>query len=211
MVFRKITKKVRYLLTTLADRTKFAMISIGYLLRQPKYSVCFIASLFLFLLILSFFKNGNGNLLLLLSGISLSMKIELLGRVALSILDNFTDWYGLLIITLSALQALTIMLLIFAWRHREKEHAIDGASTGSVGAIFGFVALGCPTCGVSLLAPLLTAIAGASAIAVAESISRALTVLAFVLLIYTVIKLGYISFITISSNKYKEKKHAKGN
>ena len=113
---------------------------------------------------------------------------------------------------MSSLQRLTkIMLLIFAWRNREKEHAIDGASTGSIGAIFGFVALGCPTCGVSLLAPLLTAIAGAGAMAAAESVSRVLTILAFILLIYTVIKLGYISFITISTKKYKEKKHAKSN
>lgn len=211
MVFRKITKKVKYLLSTLADRTKFAIVSIGYLLRRPKYLACFLISLFLFLYILSFFKNGNGNLLLLFSGISFGMKMELLGRVAVDILGNFTDLYGLLIIALSILQALTIMLLIFAWRHREKEHAIDGASTGSIGAIFGFVALGCPTCGVSLLAPLLTAIAGTGAMAAAEGVSRVLIILAFILLIYTVIKLGYISFITIGSKKYKEKKHAKGN
>ena len=129
----------------------------------------------------------------------------------LDMFANFTDLYGLLIIALSILQALTIMLLVFTWSHREKEHAIDGASTGSIGAIFGFVALGCPTCGISLLTPLLTAIAGTGAIAAAEGISRVLIVLAFVLLIYTVIKLGYISFITISTNKYKEKKYAKGN
>jgi len=211
MVFRKITKKVEYLLSTLADRTKFAMVSIGYLLRRPKYLICFIVSLFLFLYILSFFKSGNGNLLLLFSGIPFGMKMELLGRVALDMLNNFTDWYGLLIIALSILQALTIMLLVFAWRHREKEHAIDGASTGSIGAIFGFVALGCPTCGVSLLAPLLTAIAGTGAMAAAEGVSRVLIILAFILLFYTVIKLGYISFITIGSKKYKEKRHAKGN
>ena len=129
----------------------------------------------------------------------------------LDMFANFTDLYGLLIIALSILQALTIMLLVFTWSHREKEHAIDGASTGSIGAIFGFVALGCPTCGISLLTPLLTAIAGTGAIAAAEGISRVLIVLAFVLLIYTVIKLGYISFITISTKKYKEKKYAKGN
>lgn len=211
MVFRKIAKKVKYLLSTLADRTKFAIVSIGYLLRRPKYLACFLISLFLFLYILSFFKNGNGNLLLLFSGISFGMKMELLGRVAVDIFGNFTDLYGLLIIALSILQALTIMLLIFAWRHREKEHAIDGASTGSIGAIFGFVALGCPTCGVSLLAPLLTAIAGTGAMAAAEGVSRVLIILAFILLIYTVIKLGYISFITIGSKKYKEKRHAKGN
>ena len=42
--------------------------------------------------------------------------------------------------------------------------------------------------------------------AAAEGISHILIVLAFILLIYTVIKLGYVSFITISAKKYKEKK-----
>ena len=101
------------------------------------------------------------------------------------------------------------MLLVFAWRHREKDATLDGASTGGIGSILGFVALGCPTCGVGLLMPLLTAIAGAGAMTLAEGVSRVFTVLAFVLLVYTVIKLGYICFVTISAKKYKEKKHAK--
>ena len=74
-----MTKKVKYLLTTLSDRTKFAMVSIGYLLRQPKYLACFIVSLFLFLYVLSFFKNGSSNFLLLFSGISFGAKMELRG------------------------------------------------------------------------------------------------------------------------------------
>ncbi len=211
MVFRKIGKKAKTLVETIADRTKFEMVSIGYLLRQLKYLASFLISLVVFLYILSFFKNGNGNWLLLCSGLDFGAKMEVLGRVAVGILDNFTSLYGVLIIFMSLLQALTIMLLIFTWQNREKEQAIDGASTGSIGAVFGFVALGCPTCGVSLLAPILTAIAGTGAMAAAENISRILTILAFALLIYTVIKLGYISFITISARKYKEKKHAKSN
>ena len=211
MDFRKIGKKVYNFATTVADRAKFAFVSIGYLFRKPRYLVVFIISLFASLYLLSFFKDGTGNWLLLCSGLPLGAKIEVLGRVALKILDNFADFYGILIILMSVLQALTIMLLVFTWRNREKDSAIDGASTGGIGAIFGFVALGCPTCGISILAPIFTAIAGAGAIAVAESVSRVLIILAFVLLIYTVIKLGYVSFVTIGAKKYKEKKHAKSN
>ena len=187
------------------------MVSVGYLLKQPKYLVSFLVSLFVFLYILSFFKDGTGNWLLLCSNLPFADKLGVLGRTAMKIFENFTDMYGVLIIFMSMLQALTIMLLIFTWKSREKDQAIDGASTGSIGAIFGFVALGCPTCGLSLLTPLLTAIAGAGAVAAAEGISRTLIILAFALLIYTVIKLGYVSFITISTNKIKEKKHAKSN
>ncbi|MBP5656316.1 hypothetical protein J6X15_01900 [Candidatus Saccharibacteria bacterium] len=209
MVFRKIGKKIYNLVTTAIDRAKFAVSSIWMLLKRPKYLASFLVSLFVFLYILSFFKDGSGNWLLLCSNLSFGAKLEVLGRVCVKILDNFTDLYGILIILMSILQALTIMLLIFTWRNREKDHAIDGASTGGIGAIFGFIALGCPTCGISILAPLLTAVAGTGAMAAAEGISKALIVLAFILLIYTVIKLGYVSFVTMSAKKYKEKKHAK--
>lgn len=209
MVFRKITKKLGVFFTTTSDRAKFTIVSIGYLLKQPRYLISFLISLFIFLYVLSFFRDGSGNWLLLCSGLPLGTKMEVLGRVCIKIIDNFTNIYGVLIITMSILQALTIMLLIFTWKNREKDRAIDGASTGSIGAIFGFVALGCPTCGVSILTPILTAIAGTGAMAAAEGVSRILIVLAFILLIYTVIKLGYASFITIGAKEYKEKKYAK--
>lgn len=211
MVFRKISNRVKYLATTALDRAKFAMVSIGYLLKQPRYLVSFLVSLFVFLYILSFFKDGASNWLLLCSSLPFVDKLGVLGRAMMKIFENFADIYGVLIIFMSILQALTVMLLIFTWKHREKDQAIDGASTGSIGAIFGFIALGCPTCGLSLLTPILTAIAGTGAVAAAEGVSRTLIVLAFILLVYTVIKLGYVSFITISTNKYKEKKHAKSN
>ena len=211
MVFRKITKKIGTFFTTVFDRTKFALSSIGYLLRRPKYLAVFIVSLFVFLYILTFFKSGTSNWALLWSGVSFGTKMGILGRVFADILGNFTDLYGILIILMSLLQAITIMLLIFTWRNREKDHTLDGASTGGIGALLGFVALGCPTCGISILTPLLTAGAGTGAMAAAEGVSRVLIVLAFILLIYTVIKLGYVSFIAISAKKYKEKKHAKGN
>ena len=133
----------------------------------------------------------------------------MLGLVFRNIIYNFTSLYGILIILMALLQALVIILLTFAWRNREKDATLDGASTGGIGSILGFVALGCPTCGVGLLMPILTAIAGAGAMTLAEGVSRAFTCLAFILLIYTVIKLGYICFVTISAKKYKEKKHAK--
>ena len=211
MVFRKIGKKAYNLFTAATDRAKFALVSIDYLSKKPKYLTVFLFSLFVFLYLLSFFKDGAGNWLLLCSGLPFGSKMKMLGSVVLKTFDNFSDLYGVLIIFMSILQALTVMLLVFTWRNREKNSAIDGASTGGIGTIFGFVALGCPTCGISILTPVLTAIAGTGAVAAAEGISHVLIVLAFGLLIYTVVKLGYVSFITISANKYKEKKHAKSN
>lgn len=208
---RKINLKS--LLEAISDRCKLAMIGIGQLLKRPKYLVAFLVSLFIFLFILSFFKDGNSNWSLLTSGLGFSQKMAVIGRVLLEILINLTNLGGLVITLMAILQALIIPLLIHSWKCRAKDSAIDGASTGSIGSILGFIALGCPSCGVGLLMPILTAIAGAGALALAETVSTIFTALAFFLLFYTVIKLGYITFINISTekNKVKKEQHAKSN
>ena len=95
--------------------------------------------------------------------------------------------------------------MVYAWKNRERDSAIDGASTGGIGALLGFIALGCPSCGVTFITPILTAIAGTGAMALTESVSQIFTILAFVLLIYTVIQLGYVNFVIMSAKKYEEK------
>lgn len=192
---------IRKIIESISDRSKFTLLSTGCVLRKIKYLAVFLVSLFIFLYILSFFKDGSGNWQLLWSGLAIDRKIQILGRVFADIFSNFTSLYGVTIIFLSLLQALVVMHLVFAWKHREKNYALDGASTGGVGAILGFVALGCPSCGIGLLTPLLSAIAGASAVALAEGISQLFTIAAFLLMIFTIIRLGYINYIIISSNK----------
>lgn len=141
---------------------------------------------------------------MLWSGLPFGRKMEVLGRVFPAMLDNFGSLYGWTIVLLAFLQAVIIMQLVFAWRHREKDSALGGASTGGVGAALGFIALGCPSCGVGLLTPLLSAIAGGAAATLAEGASFVFTILAFALLVYTFIKLGYINYIIITNSNTKE-------
>jgi uncharacterized membrane protein len=111
---------------------------------------------------------------------------------------------------MALLQGVIIMQLVFTWKNRERDMAIDGASTGTIAAILGFITLGCPSCGVGLLSAILTAIAGTGAAVLAERIGFILIILAFILMIYTIIRLGYIDYVIISSKKAKES-HAKSN
>ena len=206
---RKIS--LRTFFETTIDHCKLSVSGILKLLKRPKYLIAFLLSLFCFLFILSFFKDGSGNWSLLWSPLGFSRKISLIGQVLLDILANFSSLYGIIILLMALLQALIVPLLIYTWKQRvqdakNKDNAIDGASTSGIGAILGFVALGCPSCGVGLLMPILTAIAGASALAVAETVSHLFTIVAFWLLFYTVVRLGYLSFINICNEKSKEEK-----
>ena len=211
---RPFKRVLRDIWESFYDHCRYTLVSLWELFCRPKYLIGFIVSLLFFLYFLTFFRDGNGNWQLVWSGLDFGRKMEMLGRVWLAVGANFTSWYGLAIVLISVLQAIVIIQLIFAWRHRQKNQVIDGVSTGGIGAIFGFIALGCPTCGVGLLTPILTAVAGAGAMALAETFSNVFTILALLLLFYTVLKLGYNNFVTISAaaaNKTKEEKHATGN
>jgi len=201
---------IRRIIETISDRSKFALVSTGCVLKKRKYLLFFLISLLLILYLLTFFRDGSNNWQLIWSGLAFRRKLEVLVRVFPAILDNFISLYGVSIIFLSIFQAIIIAQLVFTWDNRKKDSALDGASTGSIGAILGFITLGCPSCGVGLLTPLLSAIAGASAVALAETIGLIFTILAFGLLIFTIIRLGYINYVIISSKNYKEK-HAKSN
>lgn len=200
---------VRKIAETFADRCTFALVSTSYILKKPKYLCIFLLSLLVFVYFLTFFRDGSSNWQLIWSGLAFDRKIAVLGRIFPAMLENFQSFYGVTILLLSLLQGIIVAQLVFAWRHREKNQKLaEGVETGGIGAILGFVALGCPSCGIGLLTPLLTAIAGASAVALADTISQIFSILAFVLLFFAIIRLGYINYTIIGSNKYKEE-HAK--
>lgn len=192
------------------DQIKLGGIGISYLLGFKKYLLLFIFGWLFFLFFLTFFKDGSGNFALLFSGISAGQKLGLLWRVLLGCFGNFLSLYGLSLVLLSLLQGLAIALMVYAWRHKNKDQALSTASTSTVASALGFVALGCPSCGISLLTPLLSTLAGASAGVLAEKVGTFLTIIAFILLFYSVFRLGYLVFILVSAKKYKEK-HAPKN
>jgi hypothetical protein len=201
MAFRKVIE-------TISDRTKFALVSTSYVIRKPKYLIVCLLTFLIFLFFLTFFRDGNSNWQLLWSGLPLGRKLEVLGRIFPAILENFTSMYGVTIVFLSIFQAIVVMQLVYAWRHRDRASALNGASTGGIAAVFGFIALGCPTCGIGLLTPLLSAIAGSAAVTLAESLGYIFTIIAFILLFYTIISLGYTNYINIINENHKEE-HAK--
>lgn len=199
---------IRKVIETVADRSKFAILSLAEIAKRLKYLVVGILAFLLFLYFLTFFRDGSSYWQLLWSGIPFGDKLGVLGRVAHNIWENFTSLYGVSIILMSLFQGTIIMQLIFTWRNRERSHAIDGASTGVIAAIIGFITLGCPSCGVGLLTAIISAIAGTGAAALAESVGLVLIIIAFLLMIYTVVRLGYIDYIILSNQKVKEQ-HAK--
>ena len=206
----KFQRKLKNLFETFVDRCKFAVVGFKYLLTRRRYVIALVISFLVFLYILSQLQNNGANWQLLWSGLDFGSKMQVLGRSFRSMLDNFTSFQGILIVLLALMQALCVVGIVFAIRHRQKDDAINGASAGSIASILAFVTLGCPTCGMTLLTPLLTMIAGTSAVALAEKLGIVLSIVAFVLLFATLVHLGYLIFVNVSAERAKEK-HAKSN
>ena len=196
---------IRKVAETVFDRAKLGFQGVCSVFSRPKYAIFGIFCVIFIAYILNFWRDGNGNWQLICSGLPLSDKLVVLGRVFTSMAEFFRSFSGFTVALLALLQGIVITQLIFTWRHREKSATLDGASTGGIGAILGFIALGCPSCGIGLLTPILSAIAGASAVAMAETIGHIFTILAFALLVFTILRLGYIDFVLANISKGKEK------
>jgi len=136
---------------------------------------------------------------------------------------EFLDFALNFILTL--FQAILISLVVFVAKHNQKERKrkrqaaensdlkSSGASSGveSSAIVAGLAVLGsgCPTCGTTLLAPVLGALLSGTtgAVKLAGALSVALNIFAILLAILVFRKLGLETYAIIKSEKFKEKKN----
>lgn len=190
------------------DETKMATEGIGMVMRQPRYILVALAGFLFFAYLFAIFQDGTSTWSLLWSGISFGDKMGLLGSVFGRVFSNFIDPWGLVLSILAILQGLNISLLVSGFKSKaEKKSKVAGLEAGGVGAAISFVALGCPTCGTSLVTPLLTLLLGSSAAALSEALGWILTIVAAVLLLYAARKLGYGAYIETTARRYEDAKN----
>ena len=148
----------------------------------------------------------------------------------------FLDW--LPIFAISILQGILIGLIVLLWNKKrpqtqkptkkakkeaksksksdskadEPAPASDNsANIEKAGIITGLIALGagCPTCGVTLLTPLLGAIFSTGSLAIAGTISTIVTWVAIIIAILSLKRLGEETYVTIVNEKFLQKKETR--
>ena len=144
-------------------------------------------------------------------------KFELMGAVGFSgsmkiLLDAFLSIFGvnqifvewLPTFLLALLQGVLVGMIVFLW---QKKREGNSANVEKAGIITGLVALGagCPTCGTTLLTPLLGAIFSTGSLAIAGVISAVVTILAVVIAILSLKRLGVEAYVIIVNERYLEK------
>lgn len=115
----------------------------------------------------------------------------------------FLDWLPTFLISL--LQGILIGLIVLLWQKKQKDNS---ANLEKAGIITGLIALGagCPTCGTTLLTPLLGAIFSTGSLAIAGAISTIVTILAVIIAILSLKRLGLETYVIIINERYLAKK-----
>lgn len=144
-------------------------------------------------------------------------KMRLLGQAFLA---NFgvnralLDWAITFVITI--LQSILIGLVVLVWQKKRRQKVLAEAknlnNVSDAGLVTGLAILGsgCPTCGTTLLAPLLGTILSSGGFAIAGVISGLITVAAVILALFALKRVGKDAYVMIVAERY-EKRHSENN
>lgn len=178
--------------------------------KEKRFWVGFIISFLFFSLLMNLLANGFSTFQLMwATGFTGTLKI--LGDAILNIFGIgkiFLEWLPIFAITI--LQGTLIGLITLLW-HKKREN--NSGNLQQAGIITGLIALGagCPTCGTTLVTPLISAFASTGSLAITGAVSTAVTVLAIVIALLSLHRLGLETYVIIVNEKYLEKHHGRPN
>ena len=186
----------------------FAIAAKGILLatKEKRFWYGFIPSFLFFGMLINLLQGGFS-------------KFELMGALGFPdslhvLLDSFLAIFGfnqpfldwLSTFSIALLQGILIGLIVLLWKKKQ-----NSANLESAGIITGLIALGagCPTCGTTLLTPLIGAFVSTGSLAIAGTISTIVTIIAVIIAIFALKRLGVEIYVTIINEKYMKKKESR--
>lgn len=199
------------------DEWKMALSGVLLATRDWKFDVVVVVSFIIFGTLINLLSSSTAALDLFWAT-NFAGKLSIIGDSFLAIFGvgrNFWDF--LLNFVITVLQSFLIGLVVFVWRkkrHNAKEQKLAGAENAdnlqSAGLVAGLAVLGsgCPTCGTTLLMPIIGTIFSSGGYALAGTISGILTVAAIWLALFTTRRIGKDAYAMIKSEEF-EKRHKK--
>ncbi len=188
----------------------FAIAGKGILLatKEKRFWCGFIPAFVFFGLLMHLLSGGTSNFDLMFA-LGFPRGLEILWQNFLAIFgfnQAFLDWLPVFI--LSLLQGILIGMITLLWKKKREQNTGD---LGSAGLITGLIALGagCPTCGTTLLTPVLGAIFSTGGMAVVGTVSTIVTCLAVIVAIFSLKRLGVETYVTIINERYLKRKQKK--
>jgi len=190
------------------DEWKMALSGVLLATRDWKFDVVVVLTFVFFGTLMNLLSSSTAALNLFWAT-DFAGKLSILGDSFLALFGigrNFWDWILLFVITV--LQSFLIGLVVFVWRKKRRNHhdrKTDNADNlQSAGIVAGLAVLGsgCPTCGTTLLMPLIGTIFSSSGYVLAGTISGILTVAAVWLALFTMRRIGKEAYARIKSEEF---------
>lgn len=196
------------------DEWKIAGTGIILATRNRKFLLIFVLAFVIFGTLMSLLSSSTA-VLGIFWNTDVAGKLKIVWDGFLSLFGvgrNFWDW--LLTFLIVVLQSILIALVALVWqkRRRSKKSQIVATATNAdhlqnAGLAAGLALLGsgCPTCGTTLLAPVLGTLFSSSSYALAGTISGILTAAAVVVALLSLKRIGGDAYALIISEKYQAK------
>jgi hypothetical protein len=212
----------------------FVLAGKGILLatKEKRFWAGFVPSFIFFGTLLNLLSGGLSNFeMMKLMGFPANLQI--IGKSFLGIFGvnvPFLDWLYIFAITL--LQSILIGLIVLLWHKKRQSFSASKSGTTPVkssaksstvsadatsnsanvekaGIITGLIALGagCPTCGTTLITPLIGAIFSSGSLAITGTISTIVTIIAVIVAILSLKRIGEEAYVIIINEKYLERKN----
>ena len=189
----------------------FALAGKGILLatKEKRFWYGFVPSFLFFGLLMNLLSSGTSKFNLMFSTGFLNC-LKILGESFLGIFGfnrPFLDWLPVFFIAI--LQGTLIGLIVVLWKKKREKNA---ENLEKAGIITGLIALGagCPTCGTTLLTPLIGAIFSTGSLAIAGTVSVIVTWVEIIIAIFALKRLGLETYVIIVNERYLAKKVTKG-
>jgi len=198
------------------DEWKLAGSGVILATREPRFLIVALLTFVIFGTIMNLFSGSTAALDLFWQVDTLG-KLKIIGDGFLGLFGvgrNFFDWLLLFVVTV--LQSILIGLVALVWQKRRRNQSqseqvtatatnADNVQNAGIAAGLAVLGTGCPTCGTTLLAPLIGTLFSTSSYALAGTISGLLTAAAVIVALLTLKRLGNDAYAMIISERYQKK------
>ena len=188
---------------------EFVLAGKGILLatKEKRFLIGFLVA-FLFFGTLMNLLAGGFSKFELMGALGFSGSLKILGDAFIGVFGVnmiFLDW--LFVFFVALLQGILIGLIVLLW-NKERKGDDNSANVETAGIIAGLIALGagCPTCGATLITPLLGTLFSTGGLAMTGVISGVVTTLAIIIAILSLKRLGLQTYAIIINEKYMKKR-----
>lgn len=168
--------------------------------------------------------SGGVAAIRLLQVSTVAQKTKVLTDAFLALIGfNRAFWDFLIVFGTALLQAVLSGLIVATWKWKKIQNQFDekraeenvkGLETAGIAAGLAILGSGCPTCGTTLLAPMIAVATSSGGLALAGVVSGVLTSFAILIAILMLKKIGFENYILVTSvqfQKRKEKNDRKNN